>query len=177
MCSFTVWKDSPVLGALISISDSDRVLVLFWEDPKTISAGYGCKSIGDPTEELGPFKVRSDHPSAEWPLTMDLIFFTFTLAPGQLPSSMLRHLSFPVLSLVPGPPDWFSMPGDLLPSLHDPALAKPLLLLTQLQHLPLLRMIILFKGDTQFSLNSDSSVVILSNRKHCDLESLQNSHT
>lgn len=165
------------MGALISIPDGNRVLDLVWEDPKTISEDYGWKSIGDPPDELGPFKVRSDHPWAEWPLTMYRIVFTCTLAPSQLPSSVLLHLSFPVLSLVPRLPDWFLMPGDLLLSLHDQALAKPLFLLTQLQHLLLLGMIILFKGDTQFSLNSDSFVVILSSRKHCLLESLQNSHT
>lgn len=103
--------------------------------------------------------------------------FHLQVCSGPTSKPVLLLPSFPARSLLLGHLAGFLIPEDLLPSLHDQALAKPLFLLSQLQHLLLLGMVTAFIADTWSSLNPVSSVVILSSKKHCLLDSLQNSHT
>lgn len=134
-CSFTAWQDNPVLGALISIPDSDRVLDLFWEDPQDNLRKFWPKGAHQWLSWWArPFPVRSDHPWGGWPLPMDLLFSTSRLC-APLPE-------LPRVTRVPGPHDSFLMPEDFLPSLHDQASAKPLFLWTQLQHVLLRGMVV-----------------------------------
>lgn len=67
-----------------------------------ISEDFWLKKHTDAYLELRPFKVRSDHPWAGQPFTMDLTELNYRLALGQLPSSVLLLLSSSVCSLAPG---------------------------------------------------------------------------